>query len=94
MTLADAKALRDMIRAAGLACTVPLGHGPTGYFARIWSAREGNPGQPVDFRSEGEWLAWKRRADEEDRKAELRRQLLSRPRSPLDVLIDRACGLE
>ena len=35
MTLSEARALRDEIRAAGLRSTVPLGHGPDGCFVLV-----------------------------------------------------------
>jgi len=48
--LAEARALAREIQAIGPACTVPYGHGPDNYFARIWSARGCVTGtHPVDF---------------------------------------------
>jgi hypothetical protein len=80
MTLKQARALRDTIRDRGIHCTVPLGNGPAGYFARIW----GINGQR-DFRSLAEWREYDRER--------LSRKLASRPRSPIELMIDRACGL-
>lgn len=86
MTLKEARALRDTIRATGIWSVTPTGHGPDGYFARIWGVN----GQQ-DFRSPGEWAAYVRERDERRRReqAALRRP----PRSPIEILIDRACGL-
>lgn len=87
MTLAEARALRDEIREHGLHCVVPLGYGPVGYSARIYSGRGGGPAMPVDFSSRSAWRAWK---DERERREQLR---LSRPRSPIEAMIDQACGI-
>lgn len=96
MTLKDAKKLRDEIREYGLHSIVPLGHGPDGYFARIFT----NKGDR-DFRTRRAWLAYRRQSDKEQRERakliaryELAYQLRSRPRSPIEIMIDRACGLE
>lgn len=43
MTLRNARALRDEIRSYGYRCTVPLGYGPDGYSAVIFS------GRPIEF---------------------------------------------
>ena len=93
MKLADAKALRDEIRAAGLHCIVPLGHGPDRYFARIFGPRA----KPTDFHTREAWHAF------EEERGRQRRELVDqfnrfevprRPRSPIEIMIDRACGLE
>lgn len=101
MTHKDARELARHIQSTGtdvgslgIACTVPNGYGPDGYFARIWSARDVDadgepsygPARPVDFHSREEWDAWQRET--------VRQRLLSQPRSPLDIMIDRAVGLE
>lgn len=96
MTLKDARALRDEItKGDGLHSVVPLGRGPDGYFARIWGAK----GQ-TDFHSRREWLAYRKgvraRRAAVLKDAEYFRDhgfTLPKPRSPLDLMIDRACGL-
>src|SRR5687767_352939 len=92
MKLKQAKALRDEITAkTGAYCTVPLKHGPDKYFARIfrWS-EEFKATLPVDFESRTAWLLDFRTQEQ----IKLARQLKSRPRSPIEILIDRACGVE
>lgn len=94
----DARTLATYIREAiGCACTVPNGHGPDGYFARIWTSRTDDgtsqrqaPERPKDFYSRADFEAW-RAACERERGRQERR---SRPRSPIDILIDRACGVD
>ena len=90
MTLTDARKLRDEIRAAGLHCIVPLGHGPDGYFARIFTDTG-----PVDFPGLAPWRLWKSERAKRVRESERRPARLEhgRPRSPLELMIDRACGL-
>ena len=90
MSLNEARELREIIKAKGLHCTVPRCVDGR-YFARIWSAR-GCVGaaKPVDFYSLGDWQAWKIEADRQDLVAKLK----SRPRSPIEMMIDKACGIE
>lgn len=90
MTLSDARHVRDRIRESGIHCTVPTGYAPDGYFARIITPRE--PGGVKDFYSEKEWVAWRVKSLRSDikRRRELDERL--RPRSPIEILIDRACG--
>ena len=94
MLLKDAKALRNEIRAEGPHCTVPLGQGPSGYFARIFHGFSDGVWKHTDFRSRGEWLNYRRgmrlRHAESLRLAEAR---AARTRTPIEVMIDRACGL-
>lgn len=90
MVLAEARKLRDEIRAAGLHSIVPLGHGPDSYFARIFT-----DSGSVDFSGRAPWRLWKaerakRLRDSERAAAKLD---LRRPRSPIEMMIDRACGL-
>lgn len=59
---------------------VPLGHGPDGYYAVIVTDR------PLEFHSEQEANEW--------RMEWVKRQIKKKPRSGLEILIDRACGLE
>ncbi len=81
MTLQQARALRDTIRAEGIHCTVPGGWRPDNYFAQIWPGRTA-----LRLHSVAEWEAYKQQRDAQ-------RQKLNRPRSPLDAMIDRACGV-
>jgi hypothetical protein len=89
MTLKVAKTLREEIRRTGIHCVVPLGFAPDGYFARIFTS-DG----PLDFYDRGTFRKYKadlivsRRAK---RRTDVR---LARPRSPIDILIDRSCGLD
>lgn len=88
MNLIDAKALRDVIRAeTSCHCIVPLGHGPDGYFARIFAAPLRGKPVAVDFYSIDAAKAYFTYRDVEKQQA-------SRPRSPIEIAIDRACGLE
>ena len=110
MNLHDARALARAIQEVhGCACTVPYGHGPDGYFCRIWTILDDElnhdplkwvVSHPVDFHSPEEAEAWWRRSEEtreawetEKAKREAERRAKLR-RSPLDTLIDRAVGLE
>jgi hypothetical protein len=93
MTLKDAKALRDyIIDKSGVNCTVPLGHGPSNYFPMSvlgtgphqWQSRQ-------EFR---DWWAGRLR----ERRNTLRQydrlvRQRQRPRSPIEMMIDNACGL-
>lgn len=92
MTLKDARQLRDYIHSKdSINCTVPLGHGPCGYFPqsilstgpRDWTSRQ-------DFR---DWLATRireRRVIQRQYDAVMRRP--QRARSPIEMMIDKACG--
>lgn len=101
MTFKDARALRDLIRETGIHCTVPTGYAPDGYFARIVTTI-GSPtgaGLPKDLRDHADWEAWEAyrasmSAMEERERKRARLGTMPRPRSPLDVLIDRACGIK
>ena len=70
MTLKEARAVRDMIRDKEIYCTVPLGHGPNGYFARIVC------GRCRDFYSMKDAIAYVQEHDER----KLRKQLANKPR--------------
>lgn len=93
MTLKDARGLRDYIHSKNsVNCTVPLGFGPDGYFAtsilhtgaRQWQSRK-------DFRV---WLAQHiRECRRIHREYERVMRAPQRRRSPIDLMIDRACGL-
>lgn len=98
MTLQAARALQKVIQGPGfgLHCIVPLGHGPAGYFCRIFT----NSGQ-VDFHDSEAAAAYRRRMKRRQAKAHreylrMQREILARRdrRSPLDRMIDQACGLE
>jgi hypothetical protein len=103
MTFAEAKKLRDFIRSYGPWCTVPTGYKPDRYFARILRWDEAAKKMlPVDFH---DWLAARKDMAEmlcRERATRARcREFKDRewfrlnhpPRSPLDAMIDRACGL-
>lgn len=99
MKLADAKKLRDEIRAYGIHCIVPLGFKPDQYFARIF-VWNGTATVPKDFATRRQWRVYRKVCDKERReRAEwVARHGLggwpgSRPRSPIELMIDRACGL-
>lgn len=82
MTYKEAKLLRDRIRMEGPHCVVPTGHGPCGYFARIFPCE----GPPRDFRAWTEYMQYKAIRD-------AKRQI-RRPRSPIEAMIDAACGVD
>lgn len=90
MTLKDAKALRDYIRSKGYHCIVPLGHGPAAYAPEISG--------PRSFQTRAAFRAHHAMRLRERRQA-LRAYLAlvaRRPalnRSPIEMMIDRACGL-
>jgi hypothetical protein len=92
MKLPAARALQAKIKAAGPHCIVPLGHGPAGYFCRIFTS-EG----PRDFHGHCGWGTYHRASLKRRAKAheEYERMLsqMRRPRSPIELMIDRACGL-
>lgn len=104
MKLAEARALAREIQTTGPACTVPYGYGPDGYFARIVSswrsddtdlfASQGRAAAPVDFHDREEWEAWRAKRVERDTQRDAIIAAHSQPRSSLDILIDRACGIE
>jgi hypothetical protein len=88
MTLQEAKALRDEIR-EHYHCIVPLGFGPGGYVARIFGL-EG----AIDFHTRFQYRAWHVRRLRE-RRAQLREWAMpQKRRSPIEIMIDRACGRE
>ncbi len=93
MTLTKARRLRDFIRGQDVHAVVPLGHGPDGYFVRITTSQG-----PLRLDSPSEWNAYCQRERDkitkfcEDHGVGQRR--LERPRSPLDAMIDAACGVK
>ncbi len=96
MTLKNARALRDYIHAKGsVNCSVPLGFGPDGYFATS-RLRTG----PHQWQSKQEFRNWQAKYLRDRRKAlrdyeQMMRQQQRRrsPRSPIEMMVDRACGL-
>jgi len=92
MTIQDARKLRDHIKATlGCHCTVPYNYAPDRYFAVIWTSDTPSGACcPKKFRSQEEFDEWF--AEREKRR--IARELLSKPRSPLDMMIDKACGIE
>jgi hypothetical protein len=96
MTLKEARALRDYIHSKNsINCTVPLGHGPDGYFPRSDMGAAG----PRDWKSKQEFRDWHAQYLRRQRKimreyhAMLARQSMRRARSPIELMVDRACGL-
>ncbi len=89
MTLKDARTVRDELREHGLHSIVPLGHGPDKYFARIFAVHN----VTHDFHSGAQARKYLADRLRRLRKAAMERQRARRPRSPIEVLIDRACGL-
>lgn len=95
MTLKDARQLRDYVGSkCTVNCTVPLGFGPDGYFA-VTVLRTG----PHKWQSRAEFRTWlagnirerreiTRRYDEM-----IRRKNMPKARNPIELMIDRACGL-
>lgn len=96
MTLKDAKTLRDEIQ-QHYHCIVPLGFRPDRYFTRIYTS-DGNGGlAPIDFHARPEYRMFRAKRLR-DHRAKMRmyeaaERALSRPRSPIELMIDRACGL-
>ena len=95
MTLKEARTLRDDVLAYGLGCTVPLGYGPDGYQPQIWT-----DSGVVRFASRAEWRTYAARMLRRRRRAlreyqqDCDRQMMRKRRSPIEIMIDRACGLE
>jgi hypothetical protein len=90
MELPQAKKLQRRIQADGIHCIVPLSKknrtpGVAGYYCRIFPM-DGE----LNLMSEADYDDYVERR----RKERLRMELLSRPRSALDILIDRACGIQ
>lgn len=93
MTLKDARALKAYIHSKySINCTVPLGQGPDGYFPT--SLLKDGPCEWKSRRQFRTWLAQRRREDrrrQREYEAVLRRGRDSR--SPIERMIDEACGL-
>lgn len=85
MKLKNARELRDVIRADGTYCTVPNGHGPDRYFVSITTSIYGNPAREIRLVTIKEYERYKM-----DR---FKLKLKSRPRSPIEYMVDKACGL-
>jgi len=86
MKLAEARALAREIQATGAACTVPYGHGPDNYFARIWSARGCVTGtHPVDFINRKGWEVWREWWSTQDAEEGRARAVLPKKRSTLEL---------
>jgi hypothetical protein len=95
MTLKDAREFRDYIQSkCSLNCTVPLGFGPADYLPTS-VMRDG----PRRWQSKAEFRTWLAQYIRERRNIHRRyEQMVSaqatrRARSPLDIMIDQACGL-
>lgn len=95
MTLKDARAFRDYIHSkCSVNCTVPLGFGPDGYFP-MSILRTG----PHYWKSHSEFRQWLAKDIRERRRhvrayeqMEARRRIRT-ARNPIELMIDRACGL-
>lgn len=81
MRLADARKLRDRIRARGIDCTVPLGYGPDGYWCQIHTTDHGT----VTFFEERDFDSYMEHR-------QTMRSRSTRHLSPIDRMIDAACG--
>ncbi len=94
MTLKDAKALRDKIRGDGHHSIVPLGYGPGMYFATIYTMLTpmGRAANELRFYSEAAHRSYTEMAV---RVRERRLRMIEPPRrrSPIEMMIDKACGL-
>lgn len=96
MTYQKAIELRDAIRAANVKCSVGGGPGSTGRsFCVVVPMRNFTEKQ---FRSLASWEKFYAKVIE-DRKAvirfaEERGFIVSQPRSPIEAMIDKACGVE
>lgn len=93
MRLDDARTLKRFIKSKGYHCIIPLGYGPDRYFARIF----GTGGKWIDFTDAAAFRKHHAMRLRQGRTAQRELQRLStrrRPRSGLEILIDRACGLE
>lgn len=101
MKLADARKLQKEMRGPGWGfhCIVPVGHGPDGYFCRIFGSGK-VPGElvPIDFTDRAAAVAYNQARKRRQARAQreyLKLQMRARDRrSPLDRAIDQACGLE
>jgi len=90
MTLKHAKFLRNLIIRDGIHCIVPLGHGPDKYFARIFTANG-----PRDFHGPQDYRDYE--IEKQEREHERRmaiKKMEAKHRSPIEIMIDRACGLD
>jgi hypothetical protein len=84
VTLKEARALQKEIPHY---CTVPLGHGPDGYYVQM----PPNPDRPdARFHSRAEWAAWDALMQQ---KWSAEKVPLRDTRSPIARMIDQACGL-
>lgn len=92
MTYKQAKKLRDLIRADGIHCIIPVGQVGKGHVARIFTK-----GGPRDFRSVRGYRTYCTIRDGERALVEqwIQQQegFLRQPRSPIEAMIDKACGL-
>jgi hypothetical protein len=88
MTLKEARALQAQIKRWNYHCTVPLGWGPDGYWCQITGLR---------FFSEAEARKHHAKRLRERRKSLREYEAAHRKRdtrSPIERMVDRACGLE
>lgn len=98
MTRKDAIALRDLIHSESTAhCTVPNRQKPDGYFAQICTVirKDGTEGASAAYRrfySREDWEEYKRQRQAIRDAVERLRAAARRPRSPIEIMIDQACG--
>lgn len=93
MTLAEARAWRDEIRGTDAAATVPTGYGPDKYFVQVWT-REHPQGERLT--TANECIAFIARVVQHRTDHERLVAALTAPRdtrSPIERMIDKACGL-
>lgn len=89
MTMTEARELRDEIRDLGLWSTVPTGYGPNRYFAQL-----GNSTGIVRLENRDQWEEYRRGMEEREKERQkILHSLLNPPRSLIDAMIDKACGL-
>jgi hypothetical protein len=98
MTLTNARKLQKEIQSKNYHCIVPLGYGPRRYFCRTFRTKNGQL-VPFDFRSRATFRKHHAMRLRENRRImrfydKMMQQQRARLRSPLDAMIDRACGLE
>jgi hypothetical protein len=94
MKLSDARKLRDEIRERGLHCVVPMDGadlGPDRFTPCIF-----NDDGPLVFASRQEWLKYEVGITRREEKAmdDYERSMRRDTRTPLERMIDNACGLE
>jgi hypothetical protein len=94
MNLAEARACRNAIRAIDVNATVPTGYAPDKYFVQVWITRFGNVSEPTRLRTKAECQSFYDVVVAGRRQRELAEfRAAHPPRTVLDMMIDKACGL-